>query len=56
MRDLHKWKQKNILHVAGSAFVKGVYTPYRSLVTMESVHIVILTRLAKQMKKWLRKY
>ena len=26
--DLHKWIQKNILHVAGSAFVKGVYTPY----------------------------
>jgi hypothetical protein len=39
----------------GSAFVKGVYTPYGSLVTMESVHIVILTRLAKQIKKLLRK-
>jgi len=43
MRDLHKWKQKNILHVEGSAFVNGVYTPYGSLVTMESFHIVILT-------------
>jgi hypothetical protein len=57
MRDLHKWIQiqKNILHDVGSAFVKGVYTPYGSLVTMESVHIVIPTELAKQMKKWLRK-
>jgi hypothetical protein len=55
MRDLHKWIQKNILHVVGSEFVKGVYTPYGSLVTMESVHIVIPTALAKQMKKWLRK-
>jgi hypothetical protein len=55
MRDLYKWIQKIILHVVGSAFVKGVYTPYGSLVTMESVHIVIPTKLAKQMKKWLRK-
>jgi hypothetical protein len=47
--------QKNILHDVGSAFVKGVYIPYGSLVTMESVHIVIPTELAKQMKKWLRK-
>jgi hypothetical protein len=51
MRDLHKWIQKNILHVVGSAFVKGVYTPYGSLVTMESGNIVIPTKLAKQMKK-----
>jgi hypothetical protein len=45
---LPKWIQKNILHVVGrSAFVKGVYTPYGSLVTMESVHIVIPTELAR---------
>jgi hypothetical protein len=48
MRDLHKWIQKNILHVVGSAFVKGVYTPYGSLVTMESVHIVIRGKITIQ--------
>jgi len=40
----------------GKCICKGCDTPYGRLETMRNVRFVILTRLAKQMKKWLRKY
>jgi hypothetical protein len=39
----------------GRAFVQGASTPFVSLETLASVLFVMRTKVAKQMKEWLRK-
>jgi hypothetical protein len=55
MLSWQKRKWKNIIHVAEKAFVKDAYTPYGSLVMMASARFAILTELAKQIQRKLKK-
>jgi hypothetical protein len=55
MRDWQVRLWKNILHVVGSAFVKGACTPSLSLETWGSARIAIPTDVTKEMKSVLRK-